>query len=101
MMTTTATTSNRLSVTVRGIVQGVGFRPFVYGLALRLGLGGFVLNDSGGVTIEIEGLPESLPAFLHASVNQAPPMARIDSLTSEQLPPTGDRAFAIRHSQAG
>ena len=50
----------RVRVNVSGVVQGVGFRPFVYALAGRLGLAGYVLNDSGGVEIEVEGPPDSV-----------------------------------------
>ncbi|MDQ5850750.1 MAG: acylphosphatase, partial [Chloroflexota bacterium] len=55
MATFTATSVARRRIIVQGIVQGVGFRPFVYGQALGLGLAGYVRNDSGGVTIEVEG----------------------------------------------
>ncbi len=91
----------RRRVLVRGIVQGVGFRPFVYGLALRLKLAGFVLNDSNGVTIEIEGASEDLDRFQQALRAEAPPLARIDDVTSEQLEPRNDTIFTIAHSQAG
>jgi hydrogenase maturation protein HypF len=63
---------------VRGVVQGVGFRPFVYGLARGHALGGFVLNDGEGVVIEAEGPPDSLERFADALVAQAPPLARVD-----------------------
>ena len=56
----------RMRLTVRGVVQGVGFRPFVYGLATRLALTGFVGNDSAGVFIEVEGSPAAVAAF-HAA----------------------------------
>ena len=56
----------RRRVNVRGVVQGVGFRPFVYGLATRLGLTGFVGNNSHGVFIEIEGDEDSLDQFIEA-----------------------------------
>ncbi|KPV49476.1 hypothetical protein SE17_32430, partial [Kouleothrix aurantiaca] len=82
-------------------MQGVGFRPFVYGQALRCGLGGFVLNDSAGVTIEIEGAPANLEAFERALREQPPPLARIDRVACEALPPLGEHSFAIAHSQAG
>lgn len=65
-MTTTITNSERRRIIVQGIVQGVGFRPFVYGQALRCGLAGFVLNDSTGVTIEVEGAHAALAAFERA-----------------------------------
>jgi hydrogenase maturation protein HypF len=91
----------RRRVLVQGIVQGVGFRPFVYGLALRLELAGFVLNDSNGVTIEVEGAGESIELFQRALREEAPPLARIDSVTSEEIEPRAETTFTIAHSQAG
>lgn len=72
----------RRSVTVRGIVQGVGFRPYVYGLARRHALAGFVRNDPSGVRIEIEGDPLEVRRFLEELPRNAPPAARI--LTIEE-----------------
>jgi hydrogenase maturation protein HypF len=86
---------------VQGIVQGVGFRPFVYGQALHYGLGGFVLNDSAGVTIEVEGERSAIDAFERALREQPPPLARVDSVVAEAAAPRGDSAFVIAHSQAG
>jgi hydrogenase maturation protein HypF len=88
----------RWQINVRGIVQGVGFRPFVYGLAVRLGLVGFVLNNSHGVTIEVEGAPNTLAAFVHAVQYQAPPLARVESVMYHVLPAQNDSAFRIEHS---
>ena len=90
----------RVRVLVQGIVQGVGFRPFVYGLANRLALGGFVRNDPGGVTIEVEGLPPAIDAFLHDLVDTAPPLARIERVSSEFAAPTGESGFSIVASEA-
>ncbi len=59
---------------IDGIVQGVGFRPFVYGLALRHGLIGYVLNDANGVTIGAEGSPEQLASFARELRELAPPL---------------------------
>jgi len=89
----------RRRLVVRGIVQGVGFRPFVYGLAQRLGLAGFVLNDSDGVTIEIEGYAGALDAFEQALQAEAPPLARIDTITCTDAVPRGELAFRIEHSR--
>ncbi len=88
---------------VQGIVQGVGFRPFVYGLAVRHGLSGWVLNNSAGVEIEVFGPPSALAAFAHALEAEKPPLAVIDRVTVQEIPappPDGDPApvFAIRHS---
>jgi hydrogenase maturation protein HypF len=87
-------------VSVRGVVQGVGFRPFVYRLAHDLGLAGWVLNDSGGVEIEVEGPETALEAFLNDLSAQAPPLARIVSVESTEATPCGYTAFEIRHSVA-
>ncbi|MFM5839205.1 carbamoyltransferase HypF [Aeromonas rivipollensis] len=80
-----------------GIVQGVGFRPFVYGLALRHGLTGYVLNDANGVTIGAEGSPEPLAAFARELRELAPPLSRIDHFSERALPlchdPDYDGAF--------
>ncbi|MGI8421196.1 MAG: carbamoyltransferase HypF [Gaiellaceae bacterium] len=80
---------------VTGIVQGVGFRPFVYGLARRHALAGFVLNDGGGVLVEVEGRPEQLDAFTVALRAEAPPLARVEGIRSEVRPAQGEREFAI------
>lgn len=101
MIVARGSTIQRRRVLVQGIVQGVGFRPFVYGLALRLELAGFVLNDSNGVTIEVEGASESLERFQQALREEAPPLARIDSVTSELLEPRAEISFTIAHSQTG
>ncbi|HEY6286489.1 MAG TPA: carbamoyltransferase HypF [Ktedonobacteraceae bacterium] len=97
----TGSTIERRRIVVQGIVQGVGFRPFVYGQALQWRLVGFVLNDSGGVTIEVEGISESLDGFQRALRAKVPPLARIDSLIAEEVSLCYDTAFVIAHSQAG
>jgi len=93
--------TNRIRVRVTGAVQGVGFRPFVNGLAARLGLGGWVLNDSEGVLAEVEGLTDDTGAFLQALRIDAPPLSRIDDVISEELEARGETGFAIRASQGG
>lgn len=85
----------RRAIVVHGIVQGVGFRPFVHNLATRLELRGFVKNRSGGVLIEIEGDPRSLDAFLAELARQPPPLAQVQQVTWESQPPRGDREFHI------
>jgi hydrogenase maturation protein HypF len=90
----------RRSALVRGVVQGVGFRPFVYRLALEEGLAGFVGNDTGGVTIEIEGPQVRVEAFLDRLRSEPPPLARIDSVTVRELVATGDAEFRIVASEA-
>jgi hydrogenase maturation protein HypF len=101
MAFTLDTTIQRRRIVIQGLVQGVGFRPFVYGQALRRGLVGFVLNDSRGVTIEVEGMVEALDAFQQALRQEAPPLARIDTVLSERISPNHDTAFVIAHSQVG
>ena len=86
----------RLRVRVRGAVQGVGFRPFVHGLAARFGLSGFVLNDSDGVLAEIEGAPAD--GFLAALWLEPPPLACVDAVEVTPMPADGQRGFTIRPS---
>jgi hydrogenase maturation protein HypF len=86
---------------VRGVVQGVGFRPFVYGLAVRHRLAGFVLNDGEGVLIEAEGDEAALEAFGGALATEAPPLARVSALTVERLRASGESSFRIRPSRTG
>ena len=86
----------RLRIRVRGAVQGVGFRPFVYGLAERYGLSGFVLNDQDGVLTEIEG--DSSDMFLSALRRESPTLARIDKIAVTRVPALGQPGFAIRES---
>ncbi len=94
-------TMERQRIVVQGIVQGVGFRPFIYGQALRWGLTGFVRNDSIGVTIEVEGSPQALDPFLRTLHEEAPPLARIDTIASEHIPLCHETNFEILHSQSG
>jgi hydrogenase maturation protein HypF len=91
----------RTRVRVEGIVQGVGFRPFVHALAGRLGLAGLVGNDAGGVFVEVEGASETVERFLEALAAEAPPLAVIERVTATPLAPTGISGFAIAPSQAG
>ncbi len=91
----------RTAVRVEGIVQGVGFRPFVYALATRLGLGGLVGNDVDGVFAEVEGAPEAVQEFLLSLERDAPPLARIERVTARPLVPDGGAGFAIAPSEPG
>ena len=84
---------------VGGIVQGVGFRPFVHRLAGEMGLAGWVLNSTEGVVIEVEGEPDHLDRFAHAIRNEAPPRAVVDRVERTDLPPIGYTSFAIESSQ--
>ena len=101
MSSITDSAIERRRIVIQGIVQGVGFRPFVYGQALYWGLAGFVLNDSGGVTIEVEGTAESLNGFQQTLQENAPPLARIDTLIAEPIVPHYDSTFSIVESQGG
>ena len=85
---------------VSGIVQGVGFRPFVYGLASRLKLAGWVRNTSAGVDIELDGLREALEAFTQALKSEAPALAHIDEIQLTWQPANGFKTFEIVHSEA-
>ncbi len=89
----------RLKIRVKGTVQGVGFRPFVYRLAKSLGLKGFVLNDTLGVLIEVEGAKKRLDEFLVRLEKEKPPVSRIYSLEFKFLPDKGYSEFEIRKSQ--
>ncbi len=84
-----------IRVLVRGHVQGVGFRPYVFRLARRFRLGGRVYNAVTGVVIELEGAPEDLMRFQECLVAEAPAAAVIDGLTSETTAPVGRSSFAI------
>ncbi|MDY7041866.1 MAG: acylphosphatase, partial [Chloroflexota bacterium] len=86
-------------ITISGVVQGVGFRPFVFNLAERFELGGWVLNNSGGVEIEVEGPPDALEAFVVALRAEAPPLSHIASLQVQEATPEGYDHFEIRHSE--
>lgn len=88
----------RQKITVEGIVQGVGFRPFIYQLAERFALAGSVCNDSRGVTIEAEGEPDVLSRFLAAIRNEKPPLAVIQRVEVEALPLQGCCGFEILQS---
>jgi hydrogenase maturation protein HypF len=88
----------RVRVRVEGVVQGVGFRPFVHRLAGELGLAGFVRNDERGVVIEAEGPPEAIEALLTRLPAEAPPLAAIELVEQEAVPARGEGAFAIGES---
>jgi hydrogenase maturation protein HypF len=95
---TVTATARRERLEVRGLVQGVGFRPFVHRLAGHHGLGGFVLNHGDGVTIEAEGDAGALRAFARALTEQAPDLARVDAVRIVGVEARGEATFAIRPS---
>jgi hydrogenase maturation protein HypF len=99
MSVSMAAAPTRLRVRVRGAVQGVGFRPFVYALAARYDLSGFVLNDDAGVLAEVEGV--ALNAFLAALRQERPKLARIDCVDVTDMPRDGQQGFHIRESACG
>lgn len=91
----------RLKMTIRGAVQGVGFRPFVYRLAAELGLNGWVNNTARGVLLEVEGAREKLDEFLLRVEREKPSISFIQSLESSFADPVGYACFEIRTSDDG
>ncbi len=87
-------------ISVRGVVQGVGFRPFIYRLAGEYCLKGWVVNTSSAVEIEVEGAEEEIEAFLRRVSLEAPPRARIEAIDSGPGKPAGYAAFEIRESRS-
>jgi hydrogenase maturation protein HypF len=96
-----ASATVRVRLDITGVVQGVGFRPAVARTAARHGVTGFVLNDSGSVHCELEGIAGSVDAAVDAIAHDAPPMARIDTLAVTALAPRGATAFEIIDSRTG
>jgi len=88
----------RKRIQVTGVVQGVGFRPFVYRIAQRFDIRGYVLNSSDGAVIEAEAEEAALESFLAALKSELPPLARIDGFIVESVEPSGESGFAIRES---
>ncbi|MBA2375255.1 MAG: acylphosphatase, partial [Rubrobacter sp.] len=94
-------TRERREVSVRGIVQGVGFRPFVFALAKKRGLAGSVRNDAEGVHIEVEGATGDLERFLRALEADAPPLAVVEAVAWRPLGVSGEAGFRIEESADG
>jgi hydrogenase maturation protein HypF len=90
-----------MSVRIEGVVQGVGFRPFVHALATRLGLAGHVGNDAAGVFVEVEGTRDAAGEFLAAVHGEAPPLAVIETVRADEVEPLGGTEFVIVASPAG
>jgi hydrogenase maturation protein HypF len=86
-------------IRIKGIVQGVGFRPHVYRLAQEFSLNGWVLNSSAGVFIEVEGEPDQLQEFARRLVDDPPPLALIRSCEINEIEPQGFKDFIIRESE--
>ena len=91
----------RTGIRIDGVVQGVGFRPFAYSLATSLGLSGLVGNDVDGVFAEVEGSVEAVAKFLLLLKQEAPPLARIERVTTRALGTTGSAEFVIAPSVPG
>jgi hydrogenase maturation protein HypF len=88
----------RIRLRLRGIVQGVGFRPFVHNLALTLNLGGYVRNSSAGLAAEVEGSPAAVAEFVRALSETPPPLAWIQERELEDIAALGEERFEIRQS---
>ncbi|MCF7804445.1 MAG: carbamoyltransferase HypF [Candidatus Marinimicrobia bacterium] len=91
----------RLKIRITGIVQGVGFRPFVYNLAEEKGISGFVGNDSDGVFVEAQGTDENLSEFVDALENSPPPLSQVDSVKAEEIASITFDGFHIEESVKG
>jgi hydrogenase maturation protein HypF len=91
----------RKAIEVTGIVQGVGFRPYVYRLAFARHLAGFITNTSAGVSIEVEGPAEVVDDFVLRLPAEAPPLARITQMAAHDIPARADGDFRILPSRAG
>ncbi len=89
-----------LHIHIAGIVQGVGFRPFVYNLALKSELRGWVRNTSAGLEIEVEGLEKQVQSFIAQLKSDAPPLSNIDQISITECPVNGYSKFEILHSEA-
>lgn len=97
-------TRRRLRICAHGVVQGVGFRPFVYTSAAALGLSGSVRNDSSGAVIEVEGDTSAIAEFLDRLEHHPPPLAVVESVQTQDVPVRGGTGFAITdtsHSAGG
>jgi hydrogenase maturation protein HypF len=90
----------RRQIAVSGIVQGVGFRPYIYRLATENQLAGTIRNTSSGVTIEVQGPQATVDDFISRLPREAPPLARITEIVTADLPCNGDREFRIIASHA-
>lgn len=101
MMGQARTRRIRRGFEVRGVVQGVGFRPFVYVTASELMLAGRVTNTGAGVVAEVEGAPEAVEEFGRRLVADAPPLAIVEDVRAFDQPPTGATEFTIEASTGG
>lgn len=88
----------RKRIEVKGIVQGVGFRPFIYKLAHKYELTGFVSNNNSGVEIEVEGVPESIDEFINRIAQESPPLSKINSIKQFSSSVNNSSNFIIKNS---
>jgi len=88
----------RKNIIIKGIVQGVGFRPFIHKLVQNYNLSGWVLNSNQGVEIEVEGKTEEIDSFVSNIKKKLPPLARIEKIEVNQLPLIGYKEFSIKKS---
>jgi hydrogenase maturation protein HypF len=91
----------RKAIDVSGIVQGVGFRPFIYRLANQCSLSGFITNTSAGISIEVEGAPEKVEEFLERLPKEVPPLAKLTGLSDREIDPQGEPSFRIISTRLG
>ena len=89
----------RRRLLITGLVQGVGFRPYVYRLAEEHHLAGWVKNTSQGVVVEVEGLAAAVEEFLRRLPREAPALARVEGITVQDSSPLGERSFVILESE--
>ena len=89
----------RQLITLSGIVQGVGFRAFVHGLATEMGLTGFVRNDGQRLVMEVEGPPESLEQFRQRLVAERPRRSQVDNVDTQVIEPKGSPGFGVQPSR--
>jgi len=101
MPKTTSPPAAGVTLRIRGLVQGVGFRPFIWRLAHRHHLGGRVLNDGSGVLIEVWGEPQRLDTFIRDIPEHCPPLARIDHVEQQPLQAQSGHSFEIVDSRQG
>src|SRR5579871_5181481 len=99
MMVTEKTAAQRLRLTLRGAVQGVGFRPFVYRLATEMALTGWVLNSSSGLVVEVEGPPDDLRRFEQRIELERPKASVVNTREAAWIPAEGSTQFEIHHSE--
>ncbi|MER5935375.1 carbamoyltransferase HypF [Streptomyces sp. NPDC002054] len=92
-------TYHRRRITVRGVVQGVGFRPFLHTLATAMDLSGHVTNTGEGVVVEVEGAPSAVALFCDRIAAEAPPLAVVESVDHREIPASGTTGFAITASR--